>query len=69
VGRAFGRFVFPPQINQEIVMAKKIQKVIKHLKSDISTFKNEANDDKKLIKVLKTPVSKTPSKKPSKKKK
>lgn len=39
-------------------MAKKIQKVIKHLKSDISTFKNEANDDKKLIKVLKKPLKK-----------
>ena len=43
-------------------MAKKIKKVIKHLKGDIKTFNKEASEDKKLIKELKV-------KKPSKFKK
>lgn len=31
---------------------KKLKKVVSHLKDDIKTFKKEASDDKKLIKVL-----------------
>jgi hypothetical protein len=34
-------------------MAKKIKKVIKHLKGDIKTFNKEAAEDKALIKGLK----------------
>jgi hypothetical protein len=34
-------------------MAKKIKKVIKHLKEDIKTFNKEAAEDKELIKDLK----------------
>lgn len=48
-------------------MKKDTKKVVKHLKGDIKTFKEEAREDRKLIKELKN--SKKPKKESLKKKK
>lgn len=43
------------------------KKVIKHLKEDIKTFKEEASEDKKLIKSIKKHESKEKKRKPKSK--